>query len=290
MDGRFPNCDQTTTRKALEEKDLFSRIAKGLGMLDEEHRMWGIRLLFMNGIVLGILALIVFLKPMYRTTAILRVSVLPGREDPNNEAEMAQLTSKYQSYKLTVVSRLSSDIILSSTADTMARQDLELFRDSPNRNLALRQAIKNRELTIENTRSSERITLSMASRLPSDTEVMINSLMDSCLELENATSQTQKVLEDQQRSLLRKMEQPDQKDKVKPLYDEVTRRIDEIKEKSRRPGRLEIETRAQSVPVFPQRNLWILILSISEVLLLVALIGNLVIPRWKTKSSDGSSV
>ncbi len=115
----------------------------------------------------------------------------------------------------------------------------------------------------------------MTDCLPSDAETIVNSLMDSCVAIENAKPQTLTVLEDQRQKLLLKMEQPDQKDRARDMYNEVTRRIDDVKAKSRLPGLVQIDSRAESVPSIPYQKQRIFAFAGVEAFLLLALIGNL---------------
>jgi hypothetical protein len=250
-------------------------------MLDiGSSRGWTVVLLVM--IVIGLIPLVPMVvvdrKPAYITTGILRVSPVLPRQDPNSEAEMAQFMSHYEAFKNTAASRLASDRVLNLAVDKLAGLELDYFRDAPNRVVALRQAIKSRQIVIDTPRQTQRIMIRMTGYLPFDAETIVNSLLDSCVEVENATTKPQSltVLEDQRRLLLLKMEQPDQKDRARGMYNEVTRRIQDIEDKSRRPARVLIDIRAQSVPTAPYWKRWITPFTVIEALLVVALIGNLI--------------
>jgi hypothetical protein len=235
---------------------------------------WTVVLVIVNVLVLLILVVLVFSKPSFITTGILRVSPILPPSDPNSETEMAQFMSLYEAYKSTVAGRLVSDGLLNMVVYKLDPVKLDYFDDAPNRIAALRQAIKSKQIVIDIPRQSDRITVRMTECLPSEAETIVNCFMDSCVAIENAKPQTLLVLEDQRQKLLLKMEQPDQKDRARDMYNEVTRRIDDVKAKSRLPGLVQIDSRAQSVPRIPFRKQRIFAFAGVEAFLLLALVGN----------------
>ena len=179
-------------------------------------------LLVLNAAALGVLVKWFVAEPLQETSGAIRVLPMIPRIIFNDK-DSDQPMPNYENFKNTEAARITTDIILNKVADRLTGLNLDFFRGAPDPIITLRQAVKRSMIRVKPGKRNELIDLKMTSHIPADAEKIINTFLDSYMEVYNteetkAGGQTMTILEDQRQTLLVKMDQ--QRDAVAKLIEE----------------------------------------------------------------------